>query len=203
MGATLAPASGVTRRTVALMQLLGCGLGIGSPFGADQSDVELATFVIDCDATSVNDPELVGQPGWNDHIQVLAFNVTDAACAIHEFGATSAERNPQRQFPSVEFDRTLKGNCWQLFHAEPFSGDMESLGATVRGVLTKCNEVPWFQSTSTLGLNDSAGGSYSRSFRSPTQSISCGPGRRAACDSKMRDGTDRQLDRVVGQRGAN
>ena len=32
-----------------------------------------------------------------------------------------------------------------------------------------------------------------------THTISCGPGRRADCESKMRDGTDRQLDRVVRQ----
>ena len=32
-----------------------------------------------------------------------------------------------------------------------------------------------------------------------THAISCGPDRRAACDSKLRDGLDRQLDRVVGQ----
>jgi hypothetical protein len=34
-----------------------------------------------------------------------------------------------------------------------------------------------------------------------TWAISRGPGRRAACASKLRDGTDRQLDRLVGQLG--
>jgi hypothetical protein len=36
-----------------------------------------------------------------------------------------------------------------------------------------------------------------------THTISCGPGRRDACASKRRDGTDRQLDRVVGPHAAD